>query len=96
MRQRLGAEDEVRLGVLPQHFEVGVGALQLIAEHLRDVLRLQPHEAPFAGREAEHQHLVILDGVDLEGAAVGAVRHDGAEQVTERERPVQACRVNRD
>ncbi|MBK7716107.1 MAG: hypothetical protein IPI38_11895 [Gemmatimonadetes bacterium] len=96
MRQRLRAQEQLGLGVLAQHLEVGVGALELVAKHLRHVVRGEAHEAPLAGREAEHQHLVILDAVDLEGAAVGAIGDDRAEQVAQREGPVQAGRVDRD
>ena len=73
--------------------EVRIGGLQLLDEAGPRLFRLGAHEAAFARAESQEDHLVVLAGVELEGAAIGAVGQDVQLDVGERERPMQPRRI---
>ena len=56
----------------------GLGLFSSPHESFAGLLRLGPHQVPFAGAEAEQDQLVVFAGVELERAAVGAVGQDVA------------------
>ena len=65
---------------------IGVDRRDLALHRFPHVFRLELHVAALAREQAQHGHLVVLMGGDIEVRAIGAVRHEPLVDIGGRER----------